>query len=135
MRPSSGSSDLVWSTPQSGRPVLNAVEEFLIHGVKYAFPVQRGETTRGLPTAYAAAPLSSQIVDNGELAPVWPDPEGEVRGTTLEPLHKIVPVAARKDPALYQLLALIDALRDGRVRERQRAERELSAQLRSLLRG
>ena len=115
--------------------MLNAVEEFLIHGVKYAFPVQRGETTRGLPTAYAAAPLSSQIVDNGELAPVWPDPEGEVRGTTLEPLHKLVPVAARKDPALYQLLALIDALRDGRVRERQRAERELSAQLRRLLRG
>src|SRR5690349_13658093 len=49
---------------QTGRPLLKAVEEFLIHGVKYAFPVQRGETTRGMPTAYAAPPLSDQIVDS-----------------------------------------------------------------------
>jgi hypothetical protein len=54
---------------------------------------------------------------------------------TLEPLHKAAPSAARRDPILYELLALIDALRDGRVRERQRAERELTARLRSLLRG
>ena len=120
---------------QTGRPLLKAVEEFLIHGVKYAFPVQRGETTRGMPTAYAAPPLSDQISDNGDLPPVWPDPEGEVRGATLEPLHKAAPKAARKDPVLHELLALLDAVRDGRVRERQLAEQELSARLRKLLRG
>jgi hypothetical protein len=120
---------------QTGRPLLKAVEEFLIHGVKYAFPVQRGEATRGVPTAYAAPPLSRQIVDNGDLPPVWPDPDGEGRGATLEPLHKAAPKAARKDPALHELLALIDALRDGRVRERHLAEKELSARLRRLLRG
>jgi hypothetical protein len=27
------------------RPPIAAVEEFLIHGVKYAFPAQRGEAT------------------------------------------------------------------------------------------
>jgi len=120
---------------QTGRPLLKAVEEFLIHGVKYAFPAQRGETTRGMPTAYAAPPLSNQIADNGDLPPVWPDPDGEVRGATLEPLHKAAPKAARKDPTLHELLALIDAIRDGRVRERQLAEKELSARLRRLLRG
>lgn len=120
---------------QTGRPLLKAVEEFLIHGVKYVFPAQRGEATRGMPTAYAAAPLRGQIGDNGDLVPVWPDPEGEVRGTTLEPLHRAVPQAARKDPALYELLVLVDALRDGRVRERQLAEKELSARLQRLLRG
>lgn len=119
---------------QSGRPVLRAVEEFLLHGVKYAFPARRGEATRGIPTAYAAAPLSDQIVGSGELPPVWPDAEGDVRGLTLEPLHKTVPKAVRKDPALHELLALVDALRDGRARERQIAERELSARLRKLLR-
>jgi hypothetical protein len=119
----------------AGRPLLRAVEEFLIHGVKYAFPVQRGQTTRGLPTAYAGPPLRDQIADNGDLPPVWPDPDGEVRGATLEPLHKAAPKAARKDPMLHELLALIDALRDGRVRERQLAEKELTARLRSLLRG
>jgi hypothetical protein len=120
---------------QTGRPLLNAVEEFLIHGVKYAFPVQRGEATRGMPTAYAAPPLSEQIADNGDLPPVWPDAEGDVRGVTLEPLHKAAPKASRRDPVLHELLALIDALRDGRVRERQLAEKELSARLRRLLRG
>lgn len=120
---------------QTGRPLLKAVEEFLIHGVKYAFPVQRGEATRGMPTAHAAPPLNDQIMENGELPPVWPDAEGEVRGVTLEPLHKAVPKAARKDPVLHELLALVDALRDGRVRERQLAEKELSARLRRLLRG
>jgi hypothetical protein len=120
---------------QTGRPLLKAVEEFLIHGVKYAFPVQRGETTRGIPTAYAAPPLSDQIAGNDDLPPVWPDPDGEVRGATLEPLHKAAPRAARKDPALHQILALIDALRDGRVRERQLAEKELGASLRRFLRG
>jgi hypothetical protein len=58
-----------------------------------------------------------------------------VRGLTLEPLHKAAPKAARQDPVLYELLALIDALRDGRARERQLAERELTARLRRQLRG
>src|SRR6266545_2932489 len=53
----------------TGRPLLKAVEEFLIHGVKYAFPVQRGEATRGMPTAHAAPPLSEQIAENGDLPP------------------------------------------------------------------
>ena len=113
--------------------MLKPVEEFLIHGVKYAFPAQRGEVTRGIPTAHAAPPLSAQIAAGADLPPVWPAAEGEVRGTSFEPLHKMVPVAALKDPTLYALLALIDALRDGRVRERRIAERELVGRLRSLL--
>lgn len=120
--------------PQTGRPPLRAVEEFLIHGVKYAFPARRGEATRGVPTAHATAPLSLQIAESGDLPPVWPDAEGEVRGTTLEPLHKAVPAAAKKDPVLHELLALVDALRDGRVREQQIAARELTALLQRLLR-
>jgi len=120
---------------QGGRPLLRAVEEFLLHGVKYAFPARRGEATRGIPTAYAAPPLNGHIVESGDLPPVWPDPEGDVRGVGLEPLCRAVPRAVRKDPVLYELLALIDALRDGRARERQIAERELSARLRGLLRA
>lgn len=120
---------------ESGRPRRRAAEEFLVHGVKYAFPASRGEATRGMPTAHAAPPLVEQIAAGGDLPPVWPAPEGQTRGVTLEPLHKTVPAAASKDPALYELLALVDALRDGRIRERKIAERELSARLRSLLRA
>jgi len=120
---------------KSGRPILRAVEEFLIHGVKYAFPARRGEATRGVPTAHAAPPLNEQIVGSDDLPPVWPDPAGSVRGVTFEPLHKSAPKAANRDAVLHELLALIDALRDGRARERQIAERELAARLRKLLRG
>ena len=118
---------------QTGRPLLHAAEEFLIHGVKYAFPAQRGEATRGMATAHAAPPLKALIAE-GELPPVWPDAKGDVRGVTFEPLYKAAPTAARRDPALYELLALIDAVRDGRVRERKLAEKELGARLRRLLR-
>ncbi len=128
---------LQWSRlidAHTGRPFLNAVEEFLIHGVKYAVPARRGETTRGMATAHAAPPLNATIIEDG-LPPVWPDPDGDVRGVTLEPLHKVAPKAARKDVVLYELLALVDALRDGRVRERRLAENEVRARLRRLLRG
>jgi len=128
-------SHLITDAAKDRKPLLRPVEEFLIHGVKYAFPAQRGEPTRGMPTAYAAPPLSEVIAAGSDLLPVWPSPDGQVRGATLEPLHKIVPVAAAKDPALYEILALIDALRDGRTRERQIAERELAARLRKQLRG
>jgi hypothetical protein len=121
--------------PLTSKPYLRAAEEFLLHGVKYAFPAVRGEVTRGTPTAYAAAPLRQHIADSTDPPPVWPDAEGEVRGQTLEPLHRAAPAAARTDPMLYELLALVDALRDGRARERQLAERELTARLRRQLRG
>ena len=44
-----------------GRPVLASVEEFLVHGVKFAFPAKRGEVTRGMLTSYAAPPLDDEI--------------------------------------------------------------------------
>jgi hypothetical protein len=57
---------------------------------------------------------------------VWSHGEGTVRGLTLESLHKAAPEAARRDPALHELLALVDGFRDGRGRERRLAERELT---------
>jgi hypothetical protein len=128
-------SRLISSNADGGRPLLKPVEEFLLHGVKYAFPIHRGEVTRGLPTSYAAPPLSDQIVGSSDLPPVWADPTGPIRGASIEPLHKAVPLAALRDARLYELLALIDALRDGRARERQAAEQALSERLRRLLHG
>jgi hypothetical protein len=46
------------------------------------------------------------------------DPQGEVRGEALAPIHKSVPGAARKDEELYQALALVDVIRAGRALER-----------------
>ena len=121
---------LVSSDANENRPLLGAVEEFLVHGVKYAFPVKPGELTRGVPTSYAAPPLNRLIDAGTEPPPVWPLPEGHQRGVSLAPLHKNAPAAALRDPFLYELLTLIDALRAGRSRERKLAEKELIAKLR-----
>jgi len=112
--------------PQSdNRPNLSAVEEFLIHGLKYVFPAERGHFTRGIPTSYAAEPLRRKIPPSTDPIPVWPHPEGKDRGVALPPLHKSAPIAALRDQQFYEYLALADALRDGRARERKYAEEEL----------
>ncbi|MCU7942486.1 MAG: hypothetical protein KZQ87_07370 [Candidatus Thiodiazotropha sp. (ex Cardiolucina cf. quadrata)] len=108
------------------QPNYRNMEEFLIHGFRYAFAPDRGEMTRGMPTAYAAPPLSEKIVPDQEPPPVWPDPQGEIRGTIFSPLYRSAPEASRNDPALYELLALVDAIRGGKARERNIAVKELT---------
>ena len=112
------------------RPNLAALEEFLIHGLKYVFPAKRGELTRGVPTSYAAEPLRSSITQSNEPAPVWPYEEGKQRGIAFEPLYKTAPIAALRDPSFYEYLVLADALRDSRIRERKYAEQELHRRFR-----
>jgi hypothetical protein len=118
------------------KPNLSALEEFLLHGVKYVFPAEHGQLTRGLPTWFAAPPLKDKIASGDDLPPVWPWRDGETRGMALEPLYKTTPVykttpaAALRDPTLYELLALVDAIRDGRARERKIAQKELIRRLR-----
>jgi len=121
---------LLHGPKQDNRPNLAALEEFLIHGLKYVFPAQRGEITRGVPTSYAAEPLRSVIAQGSEPVPVWPYEEGKHRGVAFEPLYKTAPLAALRDPSFYEYLVLADALRDGRVRERKIAEGELRRRFR-----
>src|SRR5258706_9157727 len=104
---------------------ISALEEFLIHAVKHAFPAERGGPSGDIPTCYAAEPLSKLIVPSDEPIPVWPYVEGKSRGIAFAPLYKTVPVAALRDPLLYRQLALVDALRDSRTRQRQLAEQEI----------
>jgi hypothetical protein len=114
---------------QRNVPIIRALQEFLVHGVKYAYPPDRGNITRGIPTSYAAPPLNSLIVQPDEPPPVWPDPEGTVRGYEYSPLYRSVPKAVARDNALYELLALVDAIRDGRARERELALKLLTERL------
>lgn len=112
-------------------PHIRNLEEFLLHGIQYVFVPERGELNRGMPTAYASAPLDSLFVADEEPPPVWPDPQGEVRGESFSPIYKSAPKAAQHDPKLYQLLALVDAIRGGRARERDLAKEELRKRLRN----
>ena len=113
----------------AGKPVRSALLEFLLHGVKYAFPPEHGALTRGVPTGYAAPPLNKVIASSSDPPPVWPYAEGSVRGYAFSPLYPSVPAAALQDSRLYELLALVDAIRDGRARERNLAAKELESRL------
>ena len=83
-----------------------------------------------MPTGYAAPPLVDLIVQPNEPPPVWPYLEGRVRGHEFSPLYKSVPIAAAKDKGLYEFLTLVDAIREGRAREKKLAIEEIKARLR-----
>ena len=86
--------------------------------------------TIGFPTAHGVAPLKTKMVVSNEPLPVWPHPEGKARGQGILPLYENLPLAAKDDSALYELLALFDALRAGQAREREMAKKLLEERLR-----
>jgi hypothetical protein len=98
--------------------------EFALHGAKYAFAPERLPVGPGVPTGHSA-PAFAGVFAPGHEPLVWPDAHGTVRGEGLLPLHPCVPGAALRDAALYELLALFDALRAGRARERGMASTRL----------
>ena len=104
-----------------------ALSEFLRHGIRYAFPAIAGPLRRGVPTAHSAPPLSDEIVS--DQAVVWPSAKGEVRGVSVSPLYKGAPGLLDRDPELYQMLALVDAIRFGQARERNRAKELLDERI------
>jgi hypothetical protein len=105
------------------------LSEFILHGLKYAFPVKPGAPQRGVPTGFAAPMLDGDIVSASEDIHVWPYAQGHKRGLAVEPLFKSVPDAALKDERLYEYLALVDALRLGRPREANLAKEKLERKL------
>jgi hypothetical protein len=115
--------------PDTRKIRYKALREFLRYGVPYVFPAQLRETTRGIPTAWAAPVMAGKVAVNDNEVPVWPEPEGSRKGLAVEPLYSSVPVAAKNDSALYDLLALVDVLRIGRARERAIAEKEIEKRL------
>lgn len=116
--------------PNRKRPRRKALEEFLIHGMKYAFPPDIGSMTRGIPTVFASPALRGHLSYDSEEIYVWPYPQGHERGISFSPLYKSVPEIAMKDEKLYAALGLVDAIRLGRVRENKLAERLLFDMLR-----
>jgi hypothetical protein len=101
-----------------------ALLEFLVHGVQYVFPAELGKPGRGVPTAHSVEPLAVELTGD-QLPLVWPWARGEVHGDTLAPLYLTVPEIAAGNPSLHVLLALVDALRVGRARERSLAAQHL----------
>ncbi len=109
-------------------PMLARLRPFVVHGAPFAYPPVRTEPTIGFVTAHGAPPLDVLILSS-EAPPVWPHPQGTAQGPGLLPLYPNLPLAAAQDRDLYELLALFDALRAGRARERMLARERLEHRL------
>ncbi|HBE73476.1 MAG TPA: hypothetical protein DDW31_05250 [candidate division Zixibacteria bacterium] len=100
-----------------------ALIEFLKYGIRYVYPQKPGAIARGVPTALSYLPLKNYINSDDNF--VWPYSEGNIKGQSIEPLHPSVPKACVLDNKLHELLALVDALRVGKIREQNIAIEEL----------
>jgi hypothetical protein len=96
-----------------------ALYNFIEYGLKYVFPAEPGPIVRGMPTAHSAPILKASFIADDQY--VWPDADGKVKGQSIAPLYPNQVKAALKDDLLYDKLALVDAIRVGRVREQKKA--------------
>jgi len=107
---------------------INSFIEFLIYGLKYVFPAEPGTIVKGIPTAHSAPPINEHISEGIDVY-VWPYAKGNKRGQAIEPLYKTLPVIIHEDELFYELLAIVDTIRVGRVREIKIAIDELKKRL------
>jgi len=106
--------------PASRTIARPALREFLLHGVRYAFPAVHGPERFGMPTAWVHPAVAALFTDQLTMRPlVWSTETGSMRGETLVPLFSGVPAVAARDERMYELLACVDALRAGGTRERR----------------
>jgi hypothetical protein len=105
----------------------NAFYELIIYGVPYFFPAEVGRISKGIATSIGHEFFKSKIVSESQY--IWPHINGKVRGETVMSLYKGAIEAALVDKELYLLLALIDVLRIGRVREINLARTELKQRI------
>lgn len=94
---------------------MPAFKPFLFHGAPHFFPAIFCDATAGVPTSFGAPMLLHGSPAPEDHPPVWPDDSGPSYGVALLPLYPVVVHAAGKDPLLYELLALFDALRSGQA--------------------
>jgi len=112
----------------AGKKVFKlALMELLQYGIRYVFPQRPGALVRGVPTAHSASPLN-EVIQSEEYY-VWPSGKGSVRGHSIIPLYPSVVDAVKNDSKLHELLALADALRVGKAREREIALQELKTRI------
>jgi hypothetical protein len=110
---------------------LTSLSEFLVHGLKFVWPAERGAIARGIPTATSNSRIAACLnVSTPAMPLVWPDPAGTVRGETVQPLYRRVPALCVSDPVLHEWLALVDIVRLKAGREAALAANEIEKRLR-----
>jgi hypothetical protein len=111
------------------RPAGDVLHLFLVQGAPFAFPPVLGPQTIGITTG-PSADVFRTVFDSAETF-VWPDASGSRRGQSLVPLFPGAPSLSTQNEPLYQMLAIVDALRIGTTRVRELASELLAERLTS----
>ena len=106
-------------SPDKKKVFKSALIRFIENGLAFVFPVEPGAIERGIPTAHSAPILKEHFLSEENY--VWPSPNGKVRGQSIVPLYPNQIRAVLNDEKLYNMLALIDSVRVGKVRECEKA--------------
>jgi hypothetical protein len=113
-------------SPDKKKVAKNALFRFIENGISFVFPAEPGPMVKGVPTAHSAPILKEYFISGEDF--VWPYALGKARGQSINPLYPNQPKAALADENLYAMLALIDTVRMGKVREREMALKLLHKQ-------
>ena len=106
-------------SPDKKKVMKSAFLDFIQYGLCYVFPAEPGALGRGMPTGHSAPVLKDYFLSAEPY--VWPLRSGKVKGQSILPLYANQIAAAQDDSHLYDMLALIDAIRVGKVREVEKA--------------
>ena len=106
-------------SPDKKKVFKGALLKFIENGLGFVFPAVPGSFVVGIPTAHSAPILSKHILSNE--AYVWPFALGKAKGQSIMPLYPKQVVAVLQDEKLYDMLALVDSIRVGKVRESEKA--------------
>ena len=102
-------------SPDKKKVMKSAFLSFLQYGLRYVFPVEPGPIERGIPTGHSADVLKDHFI--AEETYVWPSRKGKAKGQAITPLYPNQIFAVEQHKKLYDMLALVDAIRIGKVRE------------------
>jgi len=106
-------------SPNKRTVYKNSLFDFVVQGLKYVFPAEPGGMSTGVATGHSAPILKDFFIFDDNY--VWPSAQGKTKGFSIQPLYPNQPLAASADQELYDKLALLDAIRVGRTRERNKA--------------
>jgi len=106
-------------SPDKKKVFKSALLKFIENGLSFVFPAEAGALVRGIPTAHSAPILKNYFLSN-EIY-VWPTLNGEAKGQAIAPLYPNQVLAVLQDEKLYNMLALADSIRIGKVREVEKA--------------
>lgn len=99
---------------------LNPViySRFVENGLPCVWPAAIGAIQQGLPAAFSAPALQNIFapVSNPELNLIWPDSDGPMLASSIEPIHPAIPKICAEDSILYAWFAWMEVFRLRRPR-------------------